>query len=57
MVKVRWTDACPEALNDIETAENLGVQWEGGELVTYDLPGLTELLEYDIKDEYTIDND
>ncbi len=57
MVKVRWTDACPDTLNDMETAENLGAQWEGDELVTYDLPGLTQLLEYDIKDEYTIDND
>ncbi len=57
MVKIRWTDACPETLNDVETAENVGAKWEGDELVTYDLPGLTQLLEYDARDEYTIDND
>ncbi|MGI9023330.1 MAG: hypothetical protein ACR2HV_08895 [Acidimicrobiales bacterium] len=57
MVKIRWTDACPETLNDVETAENVGAKWESDELVTYDLPGLTQLLEYDARDEYTIDND
>ncbi|MGI9080450.1 MAG: hypothetical protein ACR2GF_06500 [Acidimicrobiales bacterium] len=57
MVRIRWTDECPDDLNDVETAEGLGAKWEGDELVTYDLPGFTQLLEYDAKDEYQIDND
>ena len=43
MVKIRWTDEGPEALNDIEEAEELGAVWEGTELVTYDLAGFTDL--------------
>jgi hypothetical protein len=35
MVPVRWTDACPDGLDDVETAEELGAKWEGDELVTY----------------------
>lgn len=57
MVRIRWTEECPDDLNDVETAEGLGARWEDDELVTYDLPGFTELLGYDIRDEYQIDND
>ncbi len=57
MVSIRWTEDCPEDLNDVETAEGLGAQWEGEELVVYDLPGFTQLLAYDTGDEYQIDND
>lgn len=57
MVRIQWTSDCPDDLNDVETAEGLGAQWEGDELVTYDLPGFSQLLEYDAKDEYQIDND
>ncbi len=58
----RWSASagpsiCPEDLNDVETAEGLGAQWEGDELVVYDLPGFTQLLAYDSGDEYQIDND
>lgn len=57
MVKYRWTGAQPPGLNDLEVAENLGAIWEGAELVTYDLPGLTELFEYYEGNEYLPDND
>ncbi|MGI9034076.1 MAG: hypothetical protein ACR2HY_10475 [Acidimicrobiales bacterium] len=57
MVKVLWTDECPSNLDDLETAEEVGAKWEGDELVTYDLPGLVELLEYYTDDTYVPDND
>ena len=58
MVKVRWEDATPQALCDVETAEGLGARWEGDELVVYDLPGLLQLLAYYEGNEgYMIDND
>lgn len=44
MVKYRWTGAEPEGLYDVELAEELGAQWEDDELVTYDLPGLVDVL-------------
>jgi hypothetical protein len=40
-----------------EWAEELGAKWEGDELVTYDYPSLTGLLEYYEKGEYLPDND
>ena len=46
MVKVRWTDAAPDSLNDVDDAEELGAKWEGDELVTYDIDGLRELFSY-----------
>ena len=46
MVKVRWTDAAPDSLNDVDDAEELGAKWEGDELVTYDIDGFRELFSY-----------
>ena len=58
MVKVRWTEQAPQALCDIETAEELGAKWEGDELVVYDMPGLLQLLDYyEGNAGYMIDND
>lgn len=57
MVPVQWTEQCPNELNDVEDAEQLGAKWEGDELVIYDLPGMVELLEYYSSDDYLIDND
>ncbi len=55
--KVQWTDECPEQLNDLEYAEELGAKWEDDELVTYDLPAMKEFIGYYEKDEYIPDND
>lgn len=57
MVPFRWTEDAPPALNDVEWAEELGAKWEGKELVTYDYPSFTDLLEYYENDEYMPDND
>jgi hypothetical protein len=57
MVPVRWTEQCPDDLNDVEAAEEMGAKWEGEELVTYDFPGMVELLQYYSTDDYLIDND
>ncbi|HEV3400669.1 MAG TPA: hypothetical protein VG078_02520 [Acidimicrobiales bacterium] len=57
MVPVRWTEQCPDDLDDVETAEELGAKWEDDELVTYDLEGMKELLQYYKDDEYLPDND
>ncbi|MEA2715909.1 MAG: hypothetical protein QOI99_226 [Actinomycetota bacterium] len=57
MVKVRWTDDAPTALNDVEEAEELGAKWEGPELVVYDLHGFSELFEYYSNNEWLPDND
>lgn len=57
MVRQRWTGAEPDGLSDPEVAEELGAKWEGDELVTYDLEGLTQLLAYHTGNEYLIDND
>ena len=46
MVKIRWTDKAPDALNDIEDAEEMGAKWEGDELVTYDFEGFLEQFAY-----------
>lgn len=57
MVKIRWTDDAPQALNDVEEAEELGAKWEGSELVVYDLPGFKDLFEYYENDTWLPDND
>jgi hypothetical protein len=57
MVRLRWTGAEPSGMYEVEVAEGLGARWEGGELVTYDLPGLHALYEYHQGDDYMIDND
>jgi hypothetical protein len=57
MVPFHWSDEAPPGLNDVEWAEELGANWEGDELVTYDYPSLTDLLEYYEKGEYLPDND
>ena len=57
MVRIRWTDAAPEGLNEISDAEELGAVWEGKELVTYDLTSLCDLFEYYTKGEWLPDND
>jgi len=57
MVKVRWTDDAPQALNEVEEAEELGAVWEGPELVIYDLPGFKDLYEYYENNQWLPDND
>jgi hypothetical protein len=57
MVPFRWTAEAPLGLNDLEWAEELGAKWEGDELVTYDYPTFTDLLEYYENDQYMPDND
>ena len=57
MVKVQWTDECPEAINDLEYAEELGATWEGDELVTYDIESMKQLAGYYEEDAYLPDND
>ena len=57
MIRYRWTSAAPEGLSDLAIAEDLGCKWEGDDLVTYDLEGFIQLLEYHAGAEYLIDND
>ena len=57
MVPFHWSDEAPPGLIDEGWAEELGAKWEGDELVTYDYPTLTALLEYYENDEYLPDND
>ena len=57
MVPFHWSADAPPSLNDVEWAEELGARWEGDELVTYDYPSLSGLLEYYENDEYLPDND
>jgi hypothetical protein len=57
MVKYRWTGSEPNGMYEVEVAEELGARWEGDELVTYDLGGLSALYEYHQGDDYMIDND
>jgi hypothetical protein len=57
MVRARWTEVCPEGLYKVEDAEELGAQWEGDELVTYDLEGFLHQYQYFEKNEYLPDND
>ena len=37
MVGFQWSGAEPEGLNDVRQARALGAEWEGDELVTYNL--------------------
>lgn len=57
MVPYHWTGNEPQGMYQVEVAEGLGAVWEGDELVTYDIAGLTALYEYHKSDEYLIDND
>jgi hypothetical protein len=57
MVPIQWTAECPDGIDDLETAEELGAKWEGEELVTYDLEAMKELLVYYEEDAYLPDND
>lgn len=57
MVPFRWSGKEPSSLTSVDDALELGAQWEGDELVIYDYPGFTGLLEYYEKGEYLSDND
>jgi hypothetical protein len=57
LVRFRWSGDEPEALNDVELAEEMGAAWEGDELVTYDLPALVWQMEHLKDDDYMIDDD
>jgi hypothetical protein len=57
MVKIRWTDKAPDALNDVEDAQEMGATWEGEELVTYDFDGFMEQYAFYESNDYMIDND
>jgi hypothetical protein len=57
MVQFRWSEDAPPGLIDLEWAEELGAKWEGDELVTYDYPTFTDLLDYYENDQYMPDND
>ncbi len=57
MVKIRWTDKVPGAMNDVSDAEEMGATWEGDELVTYDFDGFLEQYSYYESNDYMIDND
>jgi hypothetical protein len=57
MVPFHWSDDAPPGLNDLDWAEEMGARWEGDELVTYDYPTFTALLEYYENDQYLPDND
>ena len=57
MVKIRWTDKAPGALNDVDDAEEMGAKWEADELVTYDYDGFLEQFSYYESNDYMIDND
>ncbi|MGH3904501.1 MAG: hypothetical protein ACRDTE_09975 [Pseudonocardiaceae bacterium] len=57
MVPFHWSADAPPLLNDVEWAEELGARWEGDELVTYDYPAFTGLLEYYEEGGYLPDND
>lgn len=51
-----WTGAEPEGLSDPDEAVEMGAVWEGDELVTYDLGGLTRQFEHS-DDGWLEDND
>jgi hypothetical protein len=57
MVKIRWTEKAPSSINDVSDAEEMGAIWEGDELVTYDLEGFMEQVEFFESNDYMIDND
>ena len=55
-VDLQWTGAEPRGLDDPEIACLLGAQWEGGELVTYDLAALTHQFHH-LSDDFICDPD
>jgi hypothetical protein len=57
MVPFRWSGREPQSLTNVDDAVELGATWEGDELVIYDYPGFTGLMEYYEKGEYLSDND
>lgn len=57
MVGFHWSGNEPEALNDIELAEQFGAIWEGEELVHYDMEALRWQVEHYREDEFMVDND
>ena len=57
MVKICSTDKAPDALNDIDDAQEMGATWDGDELVTYDLEGFMEQFAYYESNDDMIDND
>lgn len=57
MVRIRWTDKAPDGLGDVDDAQEMGAQWEGEELVTYDLEGFLEQFAFYESNDYMIDND
>jgi hypothetical protein len=55
-VPFQWTGAEPEGLDELDTALALGAQWEGEELVTYDMDSFRHgFASYD--EDYLSDND
>lgn len=52
----QWTGDEPDALNDEEEAVAYGAQWEGDELVTYDMASLRLSVESG-SDDFLNDND
>jgi len=57
MIRYRWTGKEPAEMSEVDEALELGASWEGDELVTYDLPGMTGLFEHYRSGEYMPDND
>ncbi len=57
MIGYRWTGREPAEMSEEAEALELGARWEGDELVTYDLRGITELFDYYRSGEYLPDND
>lgn len=56
MIGFRWSGAEPEALNDLQLAEECGAVWEGPELVTYNMASLEHQMQH-LPDDYMSDND
>lgn len=57
MVGFRWSGNEPDALNDLEMAEQFGAIWEGDELVHYDMNALRWQVDHYREDDFTYDND
>jgi len=57
MVRVHWTPQAPTDIADPDLLEDLGVEWEGEELVTYELEELLERIGMHEASDYMIDND
>ncbi|HVM14812.1 MAG TPA: hypothetical protein VM287_10860 [Egibacteraceae bacterium] len=52
-----WSGNEPEALNNVELAEEFGAIWEDDELVHYEMDSLRWPVEHNEQDEYQTDND